>query len=512
MQSRFASGVAVGIAAALITGCSGGQDGGQPPNSTAAPSTVANADPQATINVGMTLEPTGLDIFTTAGAALEQVEIGNVYEGLVRRTHDGRLEPLLASEWQISDDALRYVFTLRPDVKFSDGQILHADDVVDSLSEPCGAACGAPADKASDRMSAVQSITAEGSDKVVITLARRDWRLLDSLSSDIGLVRPKRHDVDLAKQTNGTGPYEITNWQQGSSITLTRRDDYWGAKPVNKTVIFRFYKDRAAAANALASGEIDLHTDPSAEMIDRFSRDQNFNVVEGSSGSWMVLGFNHQLPQLADVRVRQAIRMAIDKDGLIKALDLRATRVGSLSVPDDPWYTDTTGIYPPDKAKAKELLAAAGADNLQLTLEVANIYDSRLSQYVAAQLKEIGITVEIKQMEFATWLDKVYSKKDYQLTMVLHVEPWSIVNYANPHYYWNYDSPAVQETFAAAISAQTADEGYAGLQKMTVLMAEEVASDWLYAPNAVTIATKKVAGYPTARTHSQYFVSQIAKS
>lgn len=511
MKGRLVGAIPVVVMAMLVTACGGGTT--QPGETgSSAPVTAANANPDATVNVGMTLEPTGLDIFNTSGAALRQVALGNVYEGLVRRTHDSKLEPLLAKEWKISEDALRYEFTLQDDVKFSDGQTLVADDVVESLKVPCGEACGAAADKASDRMKDVQSITAEGDKKVVVTLKQRDWRLLDTLSTDVGLVKPRQHSVDLAKNSNGTGPYEITNWQQGSSLTLTRRDNYWGEKPKNKVVNFRFYKEAAAASNALSSGEIDLHSAPSAETIDRFRKDQNFVVTEGSSGSWMTIGFNHNDPELSDLRVRRAIRMAIDKDGLIKALGLNATRVGSLSVPDDPWYTDTTGIDAPDKEKAKQLLKEAGKENLNLTFEVANTYDTRISEYVQAQLKEVGVNLEVKQMEFATWLDKVYKKKDYQMTMVLHVDPWTLTYYANPKYYWNYDNAEVQKVYADAMSAKTTEEGHQGLKKMSEMIAKDAASEWLYAPNSMTVATKKVAGYPVARTGSQYFVSQIAKA
>lgn len=509
MKRRFI-GVPLLAVAMLLTACGGGSN--EPGQTSSAPATIANANPDATINVGMTLEPTGLDIFNTSGAALRQVALGNVYEGLVRRTHDSKLEPLLAKEWKISEDALRYEFTLQEGVKFSDGQTLVADDVVESLKIRCGEACGAPAAKASDRMKSVQSITAEGSNKVVITLKERDWRILDTLSGDNGLVQPRNHSVDLAQKTNGTGPYEITNWQQGSSMTLTRRDDYWGEKPKNKIVNFRFYKEAAAASNALSSGEIDLQTAPSAETIDRFRKDQNFRVVEGSSGSWMTIGFNHQDPQLSDVRVRRAIRMAIDKEGLIKALNVNGTKVGSMSVPDDPWYTDTTDIYPHDKEKAKQLLKEAGKENLNLTFEVANTYDVRISEYVQAQLKEVGINLEVKQMEFATWLDKVYKKKDYQMTMVLHVDPWTLTYYANPKYYWNYNNAEVQKIYAEAMSAKTPEEGYKGLQKISEIIAEDAASEWLYAPNSVTVASNKVAGYPTSRNLSQYFVWQITKA
>ena len=502
--ARVAGAIALVIA---LTACGSNS----PSTTSSAPNSVANANSDATVNVGFTLEPTGLDIFTTSGAALRQLELGNVYEGLVRRTHTGELEPLLAEKWTIADDGLRYDFDLRKNVTYSDGQKMTAADVVAALAVGCGEACGAPKDAASPRMTAVKSIKAEGDNSVVIELKQRDWRLLDTLSTDIGLIKPSKHSVDLAKETNATGPYAVTNWQQGSSITLTRRDDYWGTKPKNKTVVFRYFKDAAAAANALSSGEIDMHAAPSPETVSRFSKDANFTVTEGSSASWMTLGFNNADPNLKDKRVRSALRKAIDKDGLIKTLGISAERVGSMSVPDDKWYVDNTKIdaYDPEKARAE--LKAAGKENLKLTLEVANTYDTRISEYIAAQLREVGVTVEIKQMEFANWLDKVYTKKDYQMTMVLHVDPWTLTYYANPEYYWNYNNAEVQKVYADAMTAETPEKGYEGLKKLSTMVSEDAASDWLYAPKTTTVASKKVAGYPTGRTGSQYFVFDIQK-
>ncbi|MBO1030938.1 ABC transporter substrate-binding protein [Tessaracoccus sp. SD287] len=483
--------------------------------SSATESTPGNANPtnsDASVHIGFVLEPTGLDMFSTSGAALRQVELGNVYEGLVRRTHDGAFEPLLAKEWKISDDGLNYQFTLQDDVTFTDGQKMTSADVVASLSLTCGEACGGTAETASTRLTAVTSIKADGDDKVVITLKQRDWRLIDTLSTDVGAIVPAKHDVDLAQKTNGTGPYQVTNWQQGSSITLTRRDDYWGTKPKNKEVVYHFYKDPSAAANALASGEIDLHTAPNADMIERFTGDDKFVIGEGSSASWMTLGFNNKNEVLSDVRVRRALRMAVDKDGLITALGIKAERVGSMTVPDDPWYTDLTSVDNNDKEQAKALLKEAGQQNLTLTLKVANTYDSKISEYLAAQYKEIGVTLNIEQMEFATWLEDVYQKKDYELTMVLHVDPWTLSYYGNPKYYWNYDNPGAQKVLNEAFTATEDRVAHDKLKQLSELVTKDAASDWLYAPRTVILANTSVSGFPTNRINSEFHVWDIEKS
>lgn len=503
MLSKLARGAAVMALALTLAACGSGE---QSSTSTGA------ADPDATVHVGFTLEPTGLDMTTTNGAALRQLELGNVYEGLVSRGHDGALTPLLAKEWKTSEDGLTYEFTLQDGVTFSDGQKMTAKDVVASLSKTCGEACGGSKETASSRLTAVTSIKADGDDKVVITLKQRDWRLIDTLSTDVGIILPAENKVDLARETNGTGPYEVTNWQQGSSITLTRNDDYWGTKPKNKSVVFHYYKDPAAAANAMASGEIDVHTSPNPEMIERFASDPDHVTTEGSSASWMTLGFNNANEKLKDQKVRRALRLAVDKDGLIDALGIKAQRVGSMTVADDKWFTDLTSVDNNDKEQAKALLKEAGAENLTLTLKVANTYDSKISEYLAAQYKEVGVTLNIEQMEFATWLEQVYQKKNYELTMVLHVDPWTLSYYGNPKYYWNYDNAEAQAAMKSAFTSTSDEEAYGHLRTLSEIVTKDAASDWLYAPTTVVISKKGVNGIPQNRINSEFHVWNLEKS
>lgn len=503
------------LAGAVLAGCSPAEAGAPTgeadqtvvvdPAGEAEPSAVGY-DPTAVVDIQVGLEPTSLDLTTTSGAALQQLMRGNVYEGLVGRTETGEITPALATEWTVSADGLVYTFTLRDDVVFHDGTPFTAGDVVHSLGLSTAEGSVNPDAK---RMTAVASVEASGEDTIVITLGTRDINFLDALTSSAGMIVSATSPVDLAAEANGTGPYTVTRWNKGSTLTIEPFADYWGEAPLNGGVVYHYITEPATAATALQGGEIDLITGANAETTELFADDQEFTVTEGDSTSWMVLGMNSAEGPLADRRVRQALRQGIDKDGLIEVIGGQALRVGTITVPSDPWHVDMTGFAEYDPEAATALLEQAGYADLSLTLTVANTYDTLITEYIAAQLAEIGVEVRIESVEFATWLENVFTQKQYELTMVLHVDPQLITYYGNPDYYWNYDNPEVTDLVAAASAAATTVERDENLREVARLLAEDSASDWLYSPQTVLISRAGVSGYPSNRIANHFLVSTI---
>jgi peptide/nickel transport system substrate-binding protein len=456
--------------------------------------------------VQFSLEPTNLDITSTSGAALQQLLISNVYEGLISKNADGEYVPALATDWSVSDDGLVYSFTLR-DAVFNDGSSLVVEDVVTSLDAARGSDSVNPDAK---RMTSVSSITALDDDTVEITLIDRDTYFLDTLSiTSAGMIVPADDSTDRANTTNGTGPYTVSQWNKGSTITLERTDEYWGDTPLNKTVVFHYMNDATTAMNALSTGEVDVLTSAPAETVDYFQGDDSVTITDGDSTSWMTLGMNHENPVLANVDVRRAINMGIDKAGLINAIGGNAIEVGSMVVPSDPWYSDLTDINAYDPDGARELLSGVNPADLAFTLTVSNTYDTKIAEYIAAQLGEIGFDVTIDTVEFSTWLDQAYKQKKYDLTMVLHVDPTTLTYYGNPEYYWNYDNAEAQALSATAKSAATLEDRDEKLASLAELVADDAASGWLYSPRTMVIASPEVSGYPVDRIANRFPVAGI---
>src|SRR4051794_8581293 len=215
-RTALAATALLAAGALLLSACTNG-GGSSTPSGTGTP----DADASAVIR--LVLEPSNLDIRQTAGAALDQILVDNVYEGLVARTPKQDIVPALASDWQVSDDGLTYTFTLREGVTFHDGQALTPQDVVWSLTTRKNT----PEWSDSARLANVQTITADGQ-TITLTLSAPDSTLLWNLTGRAGLILKEGDTVDYQTAANGTGPFMLDSWKQGDSITFARYDDYWG--------------------------------------------------------------------------------------------------------------------------------------------------------------------------------------------------------------------------------------------------------------------------------------------
>jgi peptide/nickel transport system substrate-binding protein len=194
------------------------------------------------------------------------------------------------------------------------------------------------------------------------------------------------------------------------------------------------------------------------------------------------------------------------------ALAGRGQVIGGGVAPTDPWFDDSlTSIDPYDPAAAKALLAQAGyGSGLSLNLSVPNIYRSTIGEYVASQLGQVGITVNYQPVEFAVWLDQVYTKADYDLSIVDHAEARDIANYANPAYYWRYNSAQVQQLAAQATAAPTDAERDALYKQVSKQISTDAASDWLFSPKSLVVTRKGVDGFPTREISSRLALAGVS--
>jgi peptide/nickel transport system substrate-binding protein len=495
--------VPVLLASALVVAACGGGEPAGTPNAAAAQDT--------TLDVRLVLEPTSLDITSVAGAALPQLLLDNVYEGLLSRDAGGNIVPKLAERYDVSPDGLTYTFTLRDGLTFADGSALTSADVAWSYQKAIAPDSKNPGKK---DIASITSVAAPDPKTVVLNLGSRDSNLLYGLTNRAGAVLKKDTDpATLADKPDGSGPFTVQSWQRGSAITLVRNDKYWGDKAKLQSVVLHYIPDPNAANNAETTGETDVQTAPDPTLLAPFTNNPDFTVQEDVTSDKFVLGFNHSRGPLSDVRVRTAIRQAIDRNGLIQtALAGYGQPIGGGVAPTDPWFDDSlTSIDPYDPAAAKALLAQAGyGSGLTLNLLVPNIYSNTIGEYVASQLKQVGITVDYKPVEFAVWLDQVFTKADYDLSIVDHAEARDIANYANPDYYWRYNSPQVQQ-WATQATAATSDADRDALYKqVSRQISTDAASDWLYSPKSLVVVRKGVDGFPTREANSRLALAGVS--
>lgn len=470
---------------------------------TEAPAPDFEVDPDASVVVGFALEPTNLDIIHQSGAQVPQLLLGNVYETLLTSTPTGEIGPGLASAWEVSDDGLTVTLTLREGVTFHDGSPLTAADVVWSLTETQAAGNAAAA------LGNVATIEAADDATVVLTLSQPDSFLPWALSRRAGVVL-KADATDLENTANGTGPFTLADWSQGDSVTLARFDGYWGEPAGAAEVVYQYITDPSAAVQALLDGDIDILTRLNTDLVGQVDGNEGFVVSSGPTNGEYTLGMNNTDEALSNPLVRQAITQAIDKEAMLELFAGYGTIIGGPVPPTDPWYEDLTGLYPydPDAARAK-LEEAGYGDGLSLTFVVPNQYPPAHADYIVAALGDVGIEVELQSVEFTAWLDQVFTNHDYDLTLVLHVEPRDLGNYARDDYYWNYVNPEVAELYTAAQAATDPDEANELLRQAARIVAEDAPVAWLLVWDDVIGARTGVAGYPTYDVLNEFDASGI---
>ncbi|ESX62156.1 ABC transporter substrate-binding protein [Mesorhizobium sp. LSHC422A00] len=398
--------------------------------------------------IGIPLEPPHLDPTAGAAAAIDEVLYANVFEGLTRIGPNGEVLPDLAESWAISDDGKVYTFKLHTGVKFHDGSDFDAGDVKFSLDR-ARANNSVNAQKA--LFAAIDTVEVVDPTTVKVTLKNPQGSFIYNLGwGDAVIVAPESADTNKEKPI-GTGPFKFQSWAKGSSITLVKSDNYWGAPVSLDKAEFRIVPDAAAAVPALLSGDIQAFPFFDPDSVAQVKDDPRFKVVIGSTEGETILAINNKKPPFDKLEVRQAIAFALDRKAIIDGASAGlGVPIGSHMSPASKAYVDLTGLYPHNVDKAKELLKQAGLENgFKAMLKLPPPSYARLGgEIIASQLRDVGIDLEIIPVEWAQWLDQVFTKKDYDLTIVSHTEPNDIDIYSRKDYYFNYDNPAFDKIIA----------------------------------------------------------------
>lgn len=503
-RASFAS-AAIALAG-LVSGCSAG--------STVSQSTVGTTAEASIVSIGVTGAPASLDFTTTSGAAIPQALMGNVYEGLVRINQSGELEPLLAESWTLSEDARTYTFTLREGVFFNNGEAFTADSVKFSIERVLSDAW---TNGLKAQMKAVETVEVLSPHQVAVTLSQPSNQWLWSMGTLVGaMMSPTGVDSEtLATAPVGTGPYVVNKWAVGNSLSLKKREDYWGAAPQNSGVVFRYFGDAIALTNAVRSGNIDAAVGmQSPELMDSLQADPKLSVEVGTTNGEVLLSMNNQRAPFNDVRVRQAVMYGVDRQAVIDTTwEGYGIDTGGAPVPPtDPWFTKSD-MYPYDPAKAKALMEEAGAVGTPITLSVPSFpYAQQASEILYSQLNDIGFEVTIEQTEFpAVWLAKVYKAKDYDMSIIAHVEPRDVATlFGNPEYYLGFDSPLVQSMLSEADVAPPAEYN----EKMAAAINEimvQAAADTLYNFPLIVVSREGVRGIPTNTVSDSLYLAGVSK-
>ncbi len=449
---------------------------------------------QDSITIGMVLEPPNLDPTAGAAAAIDEVTYANIFEGLTRFGPDGAIRPALARSWEVSADGTVYTFHLAEGVTFHDGAAMTAQDVVFSLDR-----ARAPDSKNAQKslFAGIEKVEAVDPLTVRVTLSGPDGAFPFKMAwGDAVIVDPASADT-LATNPIGTGPFEFVEWVQGDRVEIARNPDYWGEAPALASATFKFISDPNAAFAAMMAGDADAFPNfPAPETLEQFRADPRFEVIVGSTEGETILAMNNKMPPLDDIRVREAIAHAVNRQDIIDgAMFGYGTPIGTHFAPHNPDYVDLTGLSDFDPEKSRALLAEAGQTDLKLRLALPPpSYARRGGEIIAAQLRDVGITTEITNMEWAQWLEQVFKGKDFDLTIVSHTEPMDINIYARPDYYFQYGKPefvALMDKLKLTTDPDARAEILKAAQRM---IAEDYVNGYLFQLAKTGVANAKIEG------------------
>ncbi|MFC4667842.1 ABC transporter substrate-binding protein [Seohaeicola nanhaiensis] len=453
------------------------------------------AQAQTAITVAMQLEPPHLDPTSAAAQAIDSVLYTNVFEGLTKFQGDGSIVPGLAESWDISEDGLVYTFHLHDGVKFHDGTTMDGEDVKFSLDR-ARAEDSTNAQKA--LFAAVDTVEVVDPLTVKVTLKEPNGLFLFNMAwGDAVIVAPE--SIENIKTTPiGTGAFKFVSWTQGDKIELARNADYWGAAPALETATFKFISDPTAAFAAMMAEDIDVFSGfPAPENLPQFEADPRFQVLVGSTEGETILAMNNKRPPFDNVKVREAVAHAIDRQAIIDgAMFGYGTPIGTHFAPHNPDYEDLTALSNHDPEKSKALLAEAGmADGFSTTLHLPPpSYARRGGEIIAAQLAAVGIKAEIVNVEWAQWLETVFRGKDFGLTIVSHTEPMDIGIYARPDYYFQYDNKAFQDLMAELNRTTDPAKRSEMLKQAQEMIAKDYVNGYLFQLAMLSVAKAGVEG------------------
>lgn len=388
--------------------------------------------------VGLEAEPTSLDAhqisdYNSSRATME------VYDQLVQfKDESTELEPDLAEKWDVSEDGLVYTFYLKKGVKFHDGTDLNAEAVKFSIERQTDENhpfydTGQYA-YADFTFGPVEKVEAVDETTVKITLKEPFAPFLGNMAMHAAsIVSPaavKKYGADFTKNPVGTGPFKFVSWTPGVEIVLEKNEDYFKGAPSLDKLIFKPITEAQTRLAELEAGNVDLIVNIPPDDLERLRADDNLQVIEQAGMHVWWTAFNTQKKPFDNVKVRQAVNYAINKEAIVDGILQGTGELANSPLPPTVWgHNPDSKNYPYDPDKAKQLLEEAGyPDGFKVTYWVPESgsgmqQPQAMAAAIQADLAKVGIDVEIQTVEWGTYLDKVFTTPDKN-DMDMHQMSW----------------------------------------------------------------------------------------
>jgi peptide/nickel transport system substrate-binding protein len=470
--------------------------------------TRTSADPDV-ITVALDQPPTNLDPRIGVDASSERfAQI--IFSSLVRKDEHSAIQPDVAESWEIPDPKT-YIFHLRHDVKFHDGRPLTSKDVVFTFRSILDRSVQTPKLGTYER---VQSVEGPNAHTVVFHLkevfAPFLWNLSDGA---IGII-PDGSGSDFSRHPIGSGPFAFVHYLQDQEVVLRRNENYFGTKAGVAILRFKIIPEAVVAALELRKGSVDIALNVlTPDMDETVKKDHDLVVVEAEGTNYQYIAFNLTDRVFRDLRVRQAVAYAIDRESIIKYIWRGEGRLATGVLPPENWaYEPHVKTYPYDPGRAKDLLRQAGYPDLSFTFRTTNEDVSRLmAAAFQQQLKEVGMTMDIRATETATFFAdavagnfQMYSARwvggnddpDF-LNLVFHSKMMPLKGANRGH----YSNPRVDELIDFARRELDMEKRKQAYQEIQRIVAEELPYVSLFYRNNVCVYNKRIENvkiYPDA--------------
>jgi peptide/nickel transport system substrate-binding protein len=466
----------------------------------------ARPSPQ-TVTMVIESSPTSLDPRIGVDGQSERIA-SLIFDSLVRKDTHFNLQPWLATSWD-TPDPLTYRFHLRTDVHFQNGQPLTASDVKYTLDSMRN---GTVITAKAGAMARIDHVDAPDAATVVVHLKQPDAALLWNLSDGALGIVPAGSGRDFAFHPVGSGPFRFVRQMQDEEVVLERNDNSWQPPPAIARIRFAVVPDAITRALELEKGSADVCINClTADMVYALRQRANLQVESGPGTNLNYISFNTEDRVLRDVRVRQAIAYAMNRRLIIRSLWRDHARLAESLLPPEHWaWTGDVEQYPYDPVKANALLDAAGwkraKDGIRFRLAMKTSTDETsrlLAMILQQQLRDIGIDLEVRSFEFATFYADV-SKGAFQIYTLRWLggnEDPDIFRYAYdsrmfpPHgaNRGRYSNPALDALIREAGMSGDQAQRRTDYVKVQQILAAQLPSINLWYLDAVLVHTKRLA-------------------
>ncbi len=470
-----------------------------------------------TLRVAIGTDPNSLDPLFSLATVINGM-MQQVLETLVAIDEQGHLRPLLAESWSISSDNLTYTFMLRRGIMFHDGTPFNAHAVVANIKRLLDPAVKSPN---VGILSTIQTVTAIDDYRVQFTLSETLPPFVSALSQQVAAILSPASFIQKGNTYGnivypvGTGPYQFHQFVNGSSLSLDRNPGYWGQKPYYEHQYFQVVPDAASREALLRANQVDVIELPPPADIAALKSSPDVRVILAPSWRTVFIGINNlstTQPLLRDVKVRQALNYAVDKDAIIRNVVFNAARPMTSPIPNTLFGYCRTGTYAYDPARARGLLAQAGATGMSVKLISPigrYLGDIQAAEAVANYLRKVGIKVDgPRTMDWPSYL-ATFLRPPNEAVAELYLLGWDSAYPDAQYYMQQFDSRlmpprGLEESYYTnlevdslitrantSVNETTRQQAYCQAEH---LIWHDAPWIWLYNPDYVIAHSAKVGG------------------